>query len=468
MDKNALRFMRMLLIGLLLGWAWCGNAQGAEDEYSALAEKYGLSPGMKITKENVHLIKELVPEAFYKRVESGDYGDITIGKFDPPDILTKVFPPELYQASEQNMGKYDLDEDGGIIDKATGKRPWPMPYGMPFPRPDLKDPKAGTKIQWNAVATGNGLNEFGPGPEGAQFSTFSPRGGADRSIQVTEARQFTEFRQDPVDLDRQLHFQDIFFFLKPAESFGTAILTWRWADPKKWDSVWTYSPAIRRIRRVTAANRSDPLLGMEVVQDDSNLYSGKVEMMEWKYIEKRAMLMPFLRTRSQGPEDLVVRAPIGTMHDPLLSQVPTAYTSESKVYTFAADETPQQYVSWWQPGQLWVVVPAYVIDMTPKDPNYNYGRQILWYEANTFAGIWKLIYNRSGEYWRTMLQGVEYLHFKGPDKVKGGWTTNSVLAADEKSNRGVSLKFGDKGGFQYNAGWDTRMFTLENFLNFGK
>jgi len=455
-----------LVVSFLLAWV---PVYGADDP-AALMEKYGLQPGMKITKENAHLIKELVPESVVRRLEAGDYV-MTIGKLDPPDILTKVYSPDFYSASEQNAGKFDVDADGGIIDKATGQRPWPMPYGLPFPKLDLtEDPsKLGAKIHWNAISLQGMYNDFDAEVHLASY----PRWGApNRTGVVGGFNLFPEFRREPVPgLQVPLLFQEAAIFLAPADAFGTTTLTWRWSDPKKWDSVWIYSPALRRIRRATAANRSDAVLGTEFILDDPNCYNGKIEMANWKFIGKQAMLMPFARGQSQAAGDFTIKLPYHTTSSSRYPQVPTAFEPEGKALTTGYDENPQQYASWWMVDALWAIVPAYVSELSPKDPYYNYGRQVIWYDATTFDPVWKVIYNRSGEYWRTGVIINDFAFFNNHGG-KATAATRSLLGVfvDDKLNRGAVAYTGagNKGYIHYNVGFTSDRFNMERFLQSGK
>ncbi len=100
-------------------------------------------PGETIDKSNWQKVEGLLPEPVLNYVKKGDY-ILRIGKlnYDP------VWEPEFQKASEANAGKYDLDEDGTIVDPKTGKRPDHI-YGFPFPKIDPNDPKAAAKIAWN-------------------------------------------------------------------------------------------------------------------------------------------------------------------------------------------------------------------------------------------------------------------------------------------------------------------------------
>ncbi|MEW6296208.1 MAG: DUF1329 domain-containing protein [Thermodesulfobacteriota bacterium] len=441
-------------------------------------EQYKLSPGMKITKENADLIKDLVPEVVYQRTKNGDYVFV-IGKFDPPDILTKVWDKDFYDSSERNTGKYDVDADGGIIDKASGQRPWPMPLGLPYPEIDLnEDPaRVGTKMMWNVTSLAGACNE--QDHDGARLFSAPRNGGYDRYFSPKVLRQYVDFRRTPIESQRPVIFQEIFFFLEPSDAFGSANLTWRWADPKKWDSVWSYSPSTRRVRRLTAANRSDSTLGTEFVQDDGTpSYNGKIEMMEWKYVGKGNALLPVARGADQAPDDYVARITYEAQHSThhTYSKIPGAYQQRYKKTTFAFQESPQQYASWWVTDMLWVPVPVYIVEAFPKDPYYNYGRQIFFLERNTFTPVWKQIYNRSGEYWRTGGLWFEYPRYKFDGKEYVCFDGVGTIIGDEKTNRGtVGMDNGDamlgkQGGttVHYNTGVGGDLFELGRFLEYGK
>ena len=70
----------------------------------------------------------------------------------------------------------------------------------------------------------------------------------------------------------------------PADLQGTVALTHRFRDPGKRDQVWTYVPALRRVRAVSPSNRSDGFLGSDMSQDDGSYFDGKPEDFEWKLV----------------------------------------------------------------------------------------------------------------------------------------------------------------------------------------
>ena len=69
--------------------------------------------------------------------------------------------------------------------------------------------------------------------------------------------------------------------VSPADLNGTAALSWRYRDASKRDSNWAYVPALRRVRAVSPANRSDGFLGSDMSQDDGEFFDGKTEDFTW-------------------------------------------------------------------------------------------------------------------------------------------------------------------------------------------
>ena len=122
-----------------------------------------------IDKSNWMKLEGFVPDPVLDWVKKGEWV-LKIGelKFDPGGHL----PEFALEAMETNVGKYGLDQEGGIITPKTGKRP-EHTIGLPFPEIDLNDPEAAVKIIQNnhfwAFLTGDLKLPF--------FVTWMGRGG---------------------------------------------------------------------------------------------------------------------------------------------------------------------------------------------------------------------------------------------------------------------------------------------------
>jgi hypothetical protein len=91
----------------------------------------------------------------------------------------------------------------------------------------------------------------------------------------------------PKENPDNLLFQLLAVTASPADLQGTAALSWRFRDPTKRDLSWAYAPAIRRVRAISPANRSDGFLGSDQSQDDGFFFDGKPEDFVWKIVDHR-------------------------------------------------------------------------------------------------------------------------------------------------------------------------------------
>jgi len=87
-----------------------------------------VSPGDVIDKTNWEKAEGLLPEAMLNWLKNGkvvlDIGELN---YDP-DVYHPAFALETLKT---NVGKYALDENDGIVDTKTGKRPENI-IGFPF------------------------------------------------------------------------------------------------------------------------------------------------------------------------------------------------------------------------------------------------------------------------------------------------------------------------------------------------
>lgn len=65
--------------------------------------------------------------------------------------------------------------------------------------------------------------------------------------------------------------KSVIFYQSPANVKGTAFLTFDYASKEKEDNQWLYLPALRKTRRISAANRGDYFLGTDLTYEDVKL-----------------------------------------------------------------------------------------------------------------------------------------------------------------------------------------------------
>ncbi len=350
---------------------------------SLVAAQEEIAPGLKVgdtlSDQNASLARDLLPPAILRHYEKGDYRNrivsFPLGKAN----WEKAF----IEATENNDGRLDVDERGSIVEKATGKQP-DYYYGFPFPTIDPQDPKAGVKIVWNQfLAYWYGGSSFN-----RTLLAMFTRKGLDRQIVVNGWFNFYDgaapkYRQpNPNRLESQF----LGVTLTPADLQGTASLSWRYRQADKRDSIWAFVPALRRVRAVSPANRSDGYLGSDISGDDGFFFDGKPEDFEWKLIGKRDAL------RIVDPNSIEGNLPV--------TPVPGGG------WNTLTDLNPPSAGYWKQgwTGVPWAPVenalakrPMWIVEGTPRDKYYLYGRIELWIDAETWDGSWNIKYSWNGE-----------------------------------------------------------------------
>ena len=179
---------------------------------------------------------------------------------------------------------------------------------------------------------------------------------------------------------------------EPYDIAGFNLLLWRYRDERQ-DVNLAYIPAIRRIRRMSPANRSDSFVGSDFCIDDPWGYDGKVLMFEWKFLRKQEALVAY---QSVDPELIVLGKRKGEWQT----------TQEVTPGLFGYEKEGWQGAPWAPVNFVWVKKTVYVIEAVSKDSYYNYGRQEIWYDPELFHFKYKIVYDRAGKYWKTMSIGM--------------------------------------------------------------
>jgi hypothetical protein len=344
-----------------------------------------VSPGDVIDKSNWQKLEGLVPDSVLNWVKKGDF---VLGIGEMNYDLAAYFPDFALEAMKTNVGKHGLDEDGGIVDLKTGKMPKYI-IGLPFPEIDPTDPGAAVKIMHN-----NHYQQYLVGdfrfPTGIQWVG---RGGYERDVRITGTQAAMDGWPGARDRGNPDRMEKYFTVLvtSPYDVQGTAIMTWRYLDAKKPDESFGYIPAIRRVRRMSPANRSDSFVGSDITMDDAGGYDGKIAAFEWKFLGQQEAIVPVYDPK-----------PISMVQN---DEGEWQTTRDAKEIIYGYMKDGWQGAPWAPTNMTWVKRPVYVMELKSKDKYYNYGTHYMWIDAETYHANYKVIYDRSGVYWRTFLRG---------------------------------------------------------------
>lgn len=343
-----------------------------------------VAPGDLLDRTNWEEARGLLPDSVLAWVKEGKIV-LPIGElsYEPRDYFPSFFLEHL----KKNGGKYALDEDHWIVEAETGKRPECI-VGVPFPEIDPADPEAGEKIMYNKKYAQYSLGDV----RGTAPIFFIGSNGYERALDLEvlvthmEGNPKYATRANPQGLLQQ----EIVVVRSPYDLAGMAVMTWRFRDPGKQDLCFGYAPAIRRVRRMSPANRSDSLFGSDISNDDIALYDGKIAAMEWRLVRTQEALVPFW-DRDPAP---IAQSGHGEWKT----------TRQTKPAIYGYEKEGWQGAPWAPVNWVWVKRPTYIIEMRPRDRYYNYGVQHIWVGAEAYSPVYKIIGNRSGTYWKTLMK----------------------------------------------------------------
>ena len=210
-----------------------------------------------------------------------------------------------------------------------------------------------------------------------------------------------QFQKDIGDNPLNILSRTIGVVNEPSDVNGIVNLNWRYREGDKDDQAWTYVPALRRVRPINPANRSDGLLGSDISLDDGPYFDGKPEDFTFKIVGEGRILGHF-----DGPALEKVRRPSpGRRRGGLASGSLVVDGLASQVSRVPPDRLPGRWLEAqdgeglvaWAPIQYALVPrPVWIVEAMPKNPYYLYGKQILYLDKDSGRGYWKNKYDWKG------------------------------------------------------------------------
>lgn len=384
------------------------------------AAQDGLKGGDVLSKDNWQKAEGLLPPEILKHYQEGGYMNPVVewplGQYK--------WDQDFLASTEQNATKLSLNEKGTVVDKASGEQPEYI-YGYPFPKIDPKDPDAGAKVVWNYFY---GFWQHGNLKTNSQINWIGPKEMERQSIQSVNFQyhdgQPERYRQpNPQNFSTQ----QLVNTMSPADLQGTTALSWRYRDPDKRDSNWVFVPALRRVRAVSPANRSDGFLGSDMSQDDGPFFDGKPEDFTWKLVGETEQLRIVDPLSLQGKADST----------PLPGGGWRARWPKGPIIGY--EDPDWKGLGWAPKAPALAKRPMWIVEGVPKDKYYLFGRLELYIDKETYAGAWNRKFSWNGELLNTM-QVIAYSHieFTRPDGGKEytqGSNMSYQCAENIKANR---------------------------------
>jgi len=428
----------------------------AHPESAAAPATDGLKAGDVLDQSSWQKAEGLLPPEILKHYREGGYVNPVVAW--PEDVYT--WPTDFKAGTNANGGRYAIGKEGHVVEKATGVQPAYI-IGFPFPTVDPSDPNAGSMAVWNFLYR---TWYFGNLRAQSQLNFTSPE-GLERRIDVDV--RFMYFDGVPADekVDNPNNFitQGLQLVVKPADVHGTASLNWRYRDPNKRDSAWTFVPALRRVRQISPANRSDGFLGSDMSQDDGPFFDGKPEDFTWKLVgvvDQLRIVDPLNLEGKSGNEWIED----GGGWRAVWPDIPFLGYMDPKWKGLA-----------WAPASAALAKRRFlVVEGIPKDRYYLFGKLELFIDAVSFQGSWNRKFSWKGELLNT-LQVLAYNPHRlvrpdGKEDFVQGSNMAFQCAENIKMNRATvaGIKTAPNAGFDGRIRFDPADFSLDKLSRFGK
>jgi len=416
-----------------------------------------LSPGQiafadeVISKANWQKAQGLVPEQMLDWIKKGDFVLNVVDKLNfSTNRETGFWLSHAKQAFKTNIGKYDLNEKGLIIDVSTGEHA-KFIIGMPFPKIDPNDPKAAAKIMYNKEYL---VYQLGGKHVSNTFEWISRKGFEREVVSIYHETYPTgwpgaENIPNPDGIERW----NIISVVAPYDIAGTSVMLWRYLDERR-DMNYSYVPAIRRVRRMSPSSRSDAFLGSDLCVDDIITYDGKIADFEWKLVGEQEGLIPWHSTEPLR----AVKNEKGELR---------VLDKEITPVRYGYDEKDWSGAPWCPTSVVYVKRPVWVVEAKPKDPYYNYGTQYIWVAKEANLPFLKVVYDRGDKFWKMVL--LILVAYQTDDKqVQWFGASNHTVVDAKRDHATIAVTIQPNKEMTFFKVHDVNDFSLSGFQKYCK
>jgi hypothetical protein len=332
--------------------------------------------GTVINKTNVDKYEQYLSPAMVWIVKRGVELPVT-------EYRKVEFPPPFREATERYSAQVELAPDG------THKLNHVA--GLPFPKIDPNDKWAATMHMFNfdaAIAVDDlDLRNFDCDTGTIGKGTDPLR--VERHFLIDHIRRLYWIErlmvdpkpQNPDNPDLVRYKEALYPIREPFDLKGTGFTFNRYQDHTRQDDSWLYLPQLRRVRRLSSAQRSDALFGQDTDQDSYAGYAGNVAWMDWKFLGEKTLLASF------HSENLPVKWGNGAAN-------------------FIHHDG-------WEPRDVWIV------EGVSRLPQYAYGKRVIFLDKESYRIPYTDIYDQAGELWKIWVNNYKYAHRPFPEAKYG-------------------------------------------------
>ncbi len=338
---------------IAMGWAiTLAGAVGAAAE---------VQPGDVISKENMEQAADLIVPTIKWYLQNGL--KIAVAPY------RKVELPRLYrEATEKYAAQVKISPDGRDLFNYVA--------GLPFPTIDPNDPLAGAKVMWNHEQKPAYIDNVGTewitelvNTKGEMERTYGSQYG--RRMMWT-GRLYTEPKPVIAHNPAIRYTEQFGPLFMPNDLKGASALTFRYLPMDVPDDSYMYLPELRRVRRISVANRSDAFWGSDIDLDSVWGFASKVSYWTFRLLAEKEILAT-VHSGKYGDRAVWCAEPDGA----------------SGVLAFF-------------PCNInWEKRPVYVVEGIPTAfSQYSYSKRIIYVDKEFWHVNFSEMYDSGGELWK--------------------------------------------------------------------
>ena len=341
----------------------------ASDQKADAAPSLPFKEGDVIGYDQIEKLRDFLPAQFWENREFFFYEGM---KIEVGPTQRDYTESSAYQAATERFQKgVSIGRDGALVGYMGGR---------PFPTESIDckgDPQAGLKIIWNF-----NKSWFGSGWKTKFFYSYWDRGeqlplfykGMSEGVALAQRvePQYAETGGDVFEKEKRLSAGGVTID-EPFDARGIMTLSYRYKasdgplDQARNDDLWVYVPDLRRVRRISQAQRTDSIQGTDFTMDDLRSFSGIPPQYEWTCLEERKLIHPINTTKLGFPyRDDYNYGPYG--------------------FSYANDR--------------WEVRDAFLVRFKPKNEDHPYSRKDIWIDKQTYQPLYSFAYDRKKELWK--------------------------------------------------------------------
>ncbi|MCL4683702.1 outer membrane lipoprotein-sorting protein [Myxococcota bacterium] len=348
--------------------------------------------GDVITFDQIDKLRQFLPPEFWANRDFFFYEGM---KLEIGPTQRDYSPaPAFEQASTQFKGQPRVGPDDSLENYTAG-------YAFTPEEIDCQnDPQAGTKHMWNFT-----YRWEGDGTDAKFYYSYWDRGeelplffqGTSKSIRMSRRVEPSLLETQDGDLFRGEKRTNTFGIEvdAPFDARGIQVMTYRYKDSDKPlaqtknDDTWVYVPTLRRVRRISTAQRTDAVSGTDFTFDDLLSFSGIVPQYKWECLGEQQILAPV--------------------------------NSRVKAYPYSEDHNFGPYGLSYADDR-WELRKAVKVRMIPKNADHPYHHKDIYLDAQTYLPLYSFAYDQKQELWKIIWHNGRYSgdgfeEYKGWDEV---------------------------------------------------